>query len=128
MRLGILLNKQATSLQRVTVKTLKDLPICLLRTMTADNGREFAEFAQIERKLGLSFYFANPHSPWERGTNENTNGLLRQFFPKGSDFSKIRPSDLARVERLMNNRPRKCLGYRTPVEVLNKLPGVALRN
>ena len=72
--------------------------------------------------------FANPHSPWERGTHENTNGLQRDFFPKGSDFGKITTRQLARVERMLNNRPCKCLNYRTPLEVLNALPGVALRN
>ena len=78
--------------------------------------------------LKLKVYFANPHAPWERGVNENTNGLLRDYFPKGSDFSAITPARLANVQRMLNNRPRKCLNYRTPIEVLNALPGVALRN
>ena len=73
-------------------------------------------------------YFANPHSPWERGTNENTNGLLRDWLPKGSDFSKVTAQRLAQIQKMLNNRPRKCLSYRTPIEVLNDLPGVALRN
>lgn len=95
--------------------------------MTADNGREFTRFASIERRLSLKVYFANPHSPWERGTNENTNGLLRDFFPKGTDFTTVTHAQMARVQWLLNTRPRKCLNYRTPLEVLNALPGVALR-
>jgi IS30 family transposase len=112
----------------VTRAVLGDLPPRLRRTMTVDNGKEFAGFAAIEQNLRLRVYFANPHAPWERGTNENTNGLLRDWFPKGSDLSAITPARLAKVERMLNNRPRKCLDYRTPAEVLTALPGVALRN
>ena len=101
---------------------MKDLPRKLRRTMTPDNSKEFADFAAIERSLELKVYFANPHAPWERGANENTNGLLRDFFPKGSDFRKISNARLARVQQMLNNRPRKCLNYRTPIEVLNALP------
>ncbi|NBD34573.1 MAG: IS30 family transposase [Chloroflexi bacterium] len=91
-------------------------------------AKEFAGFKPIQGTLGMAIYFANPHAPWERGANENTNGLLRDLFPKGSDFSWITPARLARVEKMLNNRPRKYLNYRTPAEVLNALPGVALRN
>lgn len=128
VRLGKLADKRAITLSRASCTALNDLPRKLRRTMTADNGKEFTNFATIEKTLGLKVYFANPHAPWERGTNENTNGLLRDFFPKGSDFQRITPSRLAKVERLLNNRPRKCLNYRTPLECLNALPGVALRN
>ena len=96
--------------------------------MTADNGTEFADFKTIEQGLGVKVYFANPHSPWERGCNENTNGILRRWLPKGSDFSKVTDKQLAEIQAKMNNRPRKCLNYRTPLEVVNALPGVALRN
>lgn len=95
-----------------------DLP---LRTLTADNGKEFAAHAELAARLGLDVYFARPYHSWERGTNENTNGLVRQFFPKGLDLRQVTPRQVAHVERLLNNRPRKCLGYRTPLEVLRRL-------
>lgn len=121
-------DKRAATLSAATTSAMKDLPKKLLRTATFDNGKEFADFKTIEQKLKLNVYFANPHSPWERGTNENTNGLLRDFLPKGSDFSKVTKARLAQIQKMLNNRPRKCLNYRTPLEVLNALPGVALRN
>lgn len=127
-RMAKLINKKAATLSAVTCELMKDLPGKLRRTSTADNGKEFADFKTIEQGLKMKVYFANPHAPWERGTNENTNGLLREFFPKGTDFRTITPTRLARVQQLLNNRPRKCLNYRTPLEVLNALPGVALRN
>jgi IS30 family transposase len=91
------------------------------RTLTADNGKEFAAHAELAAGLGLDVYFARPYHAWERGTNENTNGLVRQFFPKGLDLRQVTPRQVAHVERLLNNRPRKCLGYRTPLEVLRRL-------
>jgi IS30 family transposase len=97
------------------------------RTLTADNGKEFADFKRLERGLGLRVYFARPHAAWERGTNENTNGLLREYFPKATDFTGVSHGQVARVVRSLNNRPRKCLGYRTPCEVFTQLAGVALQ-
>lgn len=99
---------------------LKDLPEKLLRTMTLDNGKEFAEHERLTQRLGTSVYFADPYASWQRGLNENTNGLLRQFFPKGTDFSRISRHQVARAEQSLNDRPRKILGYRTPDEVFNK--------
>lgn len=128
LRLGKLHDKKAVTLSAVSRATLGDLPRKLRRTLTTDNGKEFADFASIEQGLKLKVYFADPHAPWQRGANENANGLLRDFFPKGTDFSRVPHARLARVQRLLNNRPRKCLDYRTPREVLNALPGVALRN
>lgn len=125
--LGKLDTKQAATLRRVSIALFAQLPGCLRRTMTADNGKEFAEFANIQKALNMKVYFANPHSPWERGSNENTNGLLRDFFPKGCDMSVVTDDDVALAQALLNNRPRKCLNYQTPREVLNKLPRVALR-
>lgn len=127
-KLGKLADKRADTLVASTCAIFRGLPQKLRRTSTFDNGKEFAGFKRIEDALGMTIYFANPHAPWERGTNENTNGLLRDYFPKGTDFRKVTPARVARVERMMNNRPRKCLNYRTPLEVLNALPGVALRN
>ena len=127
-RLGKLADKKAVTLSRATRVMMKGLPKKLRHTMTPDNGKEFVDFKTIERELGLAVYFANPHSPWERGLNENTNGLLRDWLPKGSDFSKLTNARLAQIQKMLNNRPRKCLNYHTPLEVLNALPGVALRN
>ena len=111
----------ADSFNRTTIRAFKDIPSKLLLTMTTDNGREFAKFKGIEKSLGLSVYFANPYHSWERGLNENTNGLLRQFFPKQTDFGNVTPRAIARVVRSLNNRPRKCLAYRTPAEVLGRV-------
>ena len=96
-------------------------------TLTADNGKEFAAFPRLEKGLGLKVYFARPHAPWERGANENTNGLIREYFPKGTDFGKVTKAQVDRMTRSMNNRPRRCLGYQTPHEVFEKLAGVALQ-
>ena len=127
-KLGKLKDQRSDTLTASTCAIFRGLPKKLRRTSTFDNGKEFAGFKRIEQEVGLAVYFANPHAPWERGANENTNGLLRDYFPKGSDFRKITAARLAQVERMLNNRPRKCLDYRTPLEVLNALPGVALRN
>ena len=79
-----------------------------------DNGREFARFKQIEQNTGLSIYFADPYSPWQRGANENTNGLLRRYFPKGMDFRQVTDEALAIAVKKLNHKPRKCLNYQTP--------------
>ncbi len=97
-----------------------------VRTITSDNGREFAHHQSIAQHLKADFYFAHPYSSWERGLNENTNGLVRQYFPKKSDFSKIIDRQIEKVVERLNNRPRKTLGYKTPNEVFFKLPLVAL--
>jgi len=89
-----------------------------VETMTVDNGMEFSMFPELEKALEADVYFARPYHAWERGTNENTNGLLRQFFPKGTDFSGVNPRWVQQVVDLLNNRPRKCLGYRTPAETM----------
>jgi IS30 family transposase len=86
--------------------------------MTFDNGTEFAQHAKLARQLDLAVYFAKPYCSWQRGTNENTNGLVRQFFPKGTDFQRISHQEVARVETLINERPRRRHGYRTPAEIL----------
>lgn len=109
-----------------TMDAFKTVPPSTLKTLTADNGKEFAECKRLENTLGTNVYFAHPYSAWERGTNENTNGLLRRYFPKGFDFNSITRKDVARVMKKLNNRPRKCLNYRTPHEVFFNQPGVAL--
>jgi len=97
-----------------------------VKTITSDNGREFAHHQQVAHQLSADFFFAHPYSSWERGLNENTNGLVRQYFPKKSEFSKITDHQLNKVVERLNNRPRKTLGYKTPNEVFFKLPLVAL--
>lgn len=115
-KLAILPDKSAASVQKASDASL--LPIAhKIETITYDNGKEFAGHAQIAAKLGAHIYFAKPYHSWERGLNEHTNGLVRQYFPKGSDFSTLTPADVQRVEDKLNSRPRKALGYKTPSEV-----------
>jgi len=87
-----------------------------VQTITVDNGTEFHEYAALERATAARFYFATPHQAWERGTNENTNGLLRQYLPKGQSMAHLTQHDCHRIARKLNRRPRKRLGYRTPEE------------
>jgi IS30 family transposase len=122
-----LANKRADAFTAGTIRVLQDFPPSLRRTMTADNGVEFAHFKRLEVALGLKVYFAHPYAAWERGSNENTNGLLREFFPKGSDFSTISHQAVVRAAALLNHRPRKRLQFRSPAEVLAKIQGVALQ-
>jgi len=110
-------NTRADTVTASILQRLKPHPQHLRLSCTFDNGAEFTQHAQLHEKLGLDIYFANPHSPWQRGTNENTNGLIRQFFPKGTPFRGQPRSEILRVATLINERPRKRLGYRTPAEV-----------
>jgi transposase, IS30 family len=97
-------------------------------TITSDNSGEFAHHARISQGLGADFYFARPHASWERGVNENTNGLVRQYFPKRADFATITQAEVEWVMERLNDRPRKTLGYRTPNEVFYKRRTVALQS
>jgi IS30 family transposase len=99
----------------------------LIKTFTVDNGSEFAEFKTLEKATGSRVYFADPYSPWQRGLNENTNGLLRRYFPKGCNFHEISDTVIQEAVDKLNHRPRKCLNFRTPYEVLFKTKTVALR-
>jgi IS30 family transposase len=100
--------------------TIATLPEQLRRSLTWDQGAEMAQHPQLRIDTGLPVYFCDPRSPWQRGTNENTNGLLRQYFPKGTDLSRHSAEDLAAVAAALNSRPRKTLGWRTPAEVLDE--------
>ena len=97
-----------------------------VHTITSDNGVEFHGYKDIERQLGTTFYFATPHHAWERGTNENTNGLIRDFYPKGTNFNHVTDTDLTHTARLLNIRPRQTLKWATPAETLEPLLNVAL--
>lgn len=116
--LGGVPNLQAATVRQAAAEKYATVPPSLRKTLTLDNGKEFAEHEQLEVEAALKVYFAKPYSAWQRGTNENTNGLIRQFFPKGTDLANIPEHRFTKVQQLLNDRPRKRLGYRTPNEVL----------
>ena len=124
-RLRKLATKGAAEMKDNTIELLAPLA-ARVHTITVDNGKEFCEHELIAVGLQAHIYFAHPYSSWDRGLNENTNGLVRQYFPKKYEFSRISGNDLQQVEDLLNNRPRKTLGYRTPNEVFFKRRSVAL--
>lgn len=109
--------KDAEHVHRKIKERLKQLDEERRQSVTFDNGTEFARCHRLERHLGLELYFADPGCPYQRGTNENTNGLIRQFFPKGTGFQNVTHHEVRQVENLLNTRPRACLAYRTPSEV-----------
>ncbi|MDQ6982776.1 MAG: IS30 family transposase [Mariprofundus sp.] len=121
-----LIDKTANTFTIQTNKAFRVVPHALRHTLTLDNGKENTYFQTVEKKTGLTVYFADPYSSWQRGLNENTNGLLRQYFPKGSSFEDMTDEELAEAVRKINHRPRKCLGYRTPHEVFNSAKSGAL--
>lgn len=130
-RLGLLgkaMDKSSATINAVIEQMLERLPENVRRTATLDNGTEFSGFAELEAQLNMTIYFAHPYSPWQRGSNEQFNGLLRMFLPKGTDFRHVSEKRLAQIESMLNNRPRKCLNYRTPAEVFKPPSGVALRS
>lgn len=117
--------RSSDDVTRAIVRRLGSFPLHARRTLTLDNGSENAGHEKITASLKVQCYFAHPYASWERGTNENTNGLVRWYLPKGTDLSKIPAEQIALIESLINNRPRKCLGYKTPIEVASSC--VALR-
>ncbi|MHB8482913.1 MAG: IS30 family transposase [Nitrospiria bacterium] len=117
--------KSASETRKAVVKRLKTLPPKARRTLTMDNGSENVGHEAMTQDIGIKCYFAHPYASWERGTNENTNGLIRWYLPKGTDFNTITKKQIKKIESLLNNRPRKCLGFKTPLEVAT--PFVALQ-
>jgi IS30 family transposase len=109
----------AEAVREAIAASIISLPTQLRRSLTWDQGAEMAQHAQLKITAGLPVYFCDPHSPWQRGSNENTNGLLRQYFPKGTDLARHSHADLAAVAAELNGRPRKTLNWRTPAEALN---------
>jgi IS30 family transposase len=110
----------AIAMKDALESTMGSMPAALLRSLTWDRGKELSAHAQFTIDTGIAVYFADPHSPWQRGTNENTNGLLRQYFPKGTDLSRWDLDDILAVQDAINSRPRKVLGWKTPAEVLDQ--------
>ena len=114
-------DRTAERVAALLARKMEALPDFLRNSVTWDQGKEMAEHANFTVKTGIDVYFCDPHSPWQRGSNENTNGLLRQYFPKGTDLSAYTQAELDAVADELNNRPRQTLGWLKPTEVLNKL-------
>jgi IS30 family transposase len=114
-----LVGQGAEAVRDAITCTITTLPEQLRQSLTWDQGSEMAQHARLRVDTGLQVYFCDPHSPWQRGSNENTNGLLRRYFPKGTDLSVHSADDLAAVAAALNSRPRKTLGWRIPAEALD---------
>lgn len=113
--------KDAPSVRKAFAKAIQRLPKEACRSLTHDRGTEMSEHELFTKETKVQVYFADPHSPWQRGTNENTNGLIRDFFPKGTDFTRVSVRELKRVQKLLNERPRKTLGWETPKDAFTRL-------
>ena len=113
--------KDALSVRLAFAKAFKRIPNKFTKSLTYDRGVEMAQHKLFTRETGIQVYFADPYCPWQRGTNENTNGLIRQYFPKGTDFNNISSAAIVEVEKRLNGRPRKVLNYFTPSEKFYEL-------
>lgn len=114
-------DKTAANVTPAIINALRDYPDELVKTITFDRGKEFSGYKQIEETLNCQTYFCDPYCAWQKGSNENSNGLLREFYPKGMDLSEVDEEELKYNLDLLNNRPRKCLKYKTPNEVINEI-------
>ena len=114
-------NKTAPEVRKAFAREMKSLPAQLRQSLTYDQGREMAEHKLFTRDTSIQVYFAHPASPWERGTNENTNGLIRQFFPKGTDFNTVSRKEIKKVQAMLNGRPRKTLNWEKPCKVYQQV-------
>ena len=114
-------NKQAATVREALIEAVHRLPMTLRRSLTWDRGLEMAEHKEFTIATDIAVYFCDPRSPWQRGSNENTNGLLRQYFPKGMDLSAVTQAQLIHVENRLNQRPRKTLGFAAPVDKLSEV-------
>ena len=110
----------AITMANALKRTVTKLPTQLRQSLTWDRGKELSDHARFTVESGVQVFFADPHSPWQRGTNENTNGLLRQYFPKGTDLSRWSAEEIEAVAHALNTRPRKMLGWKTPAEAFNE--------
>ncbi len=122
MMAGLAKDKTVTQVNQVTIQLFGEVKKEHRKTMTFDNGKEFSGHQELAEKLEISCYFANPYYSWERGLNEHSNGLMRQFFPKGTNFKIVKPEKIKAALDLINHRPRKSLDYRTPFEVFYAYP------
>ena len=113
-------DRTAASFTEANIQAFEKIPKSKRRSFTVDHGKEFSQHRELSAKLNCKVYFADPHAPWQRGTNENFNGLLRQFFPKRTSFAEVTQSDVDAIASLLNRRPRKSLGWRSPEEVFFK--------
>ncbi len=113
--------RDAETVRKAFTRRIKCLPKQIRLSMTYDRGGEMAQHKLFTKETRMKVYFADPYSPWQRGTNENTNGLIRQYFPKGTDFATISDYQIRKVQNLLNTRPRKALGWKTPIEAMNEL-------
>lgn len=116
LRMGLVGKRTKEAVKEMIISLLADFPV---HTITCDNGKEFTDHKGIANGLGAEVYFAHPYASWERGTNENTNGLIRQYIPKNTEINKISNEDIQFVENRLNTRPRKCLSFKPPVVILN---------
>ena len=113
-------NRKEETVTNAIIELLKDLPEGAVKTITCDRGKEFAGWKRIEEELNTRMYFTDPYCAWQKGTNENSNGLLREFYPKHMDLSRTNEKEVQDVLKLLNNRPRKYIDYKTPQELFNE--------
>ena len=112
-------NRNADTMAKAIISALSELPDAAVKTITCDRGAEFANWQTIEKELNCSIYFADPYCAWQKGTNENLNGLLREFYPKGRNLSRVSPATLKKNLALINARPKKVLHYQKPMDLFD---------